>query len=57
MCCVEMDRRRNEPKGTARECEMSEKEEVRASGRVEWIVVGSDGLVRNARWSWAVGAD
>jgi hypothetical protein len=26
-----------------------EKEEVGASGRVEWIVVGSDGLVRNAK--------
>lgn len=28
---------------------VQEKEEVGASGRVEWIVVGSDGLVRNAK--------
>jgi hypothetical protein len=34
---------------TARECECQRRKKVDASGRVEWIVVGSDGLVRNAK--------
>jgi hypothetical protein len=46
--CVKQDRRRSEPKDSSR-VRVPEKEEAGASGRVEWVVVGSDGLVRNAK--------
>ena len=49
MCCVEIDRRRKASRKDSSRVRVPEKEEVGASGRVGWIVVGSDGLVRNAK--------
>ena len=46
---MEVDRRRGEPKGQLESASCQRRKKVDASGRVEWIVVGSDGLVRNAK--------
>jgi hypothetical protein len=49
MCCVKMGKAKEASRKDSSRVRVPEKEEVDASGRVEWIVVGSDGLVRNAK--------
>ena len=47
--CVEKDETKKRAGRTARECGCQKRTTSELVVRVEWVVVGSDGLVRNAQ--------